>query len=169
MASLLSAQSRSRAVRRLPPPRRLHPHVSFWEAGLLLARVLPAYPTVTTVKLLVSWSYSQKRHGRCRVWQWNNPLNVRTPWGDDTRRINSAGVNAYWSRADGVAATVITLWNGEYPTIFQALRTGDTALFFRAQDELTRWGADVRDMADIYARLADPLDRFVWPAPPRKK
>lgn len=52
----------------------------------------------------------------------NNPWNTTQPWPGATN-YNSVGVKNYRTGSDGVAATVVTLKNGHYPTMCKLYRT----------------------------------------------
>ena len=100
------------------------------------------------VAILVAWQACEggpaTRH---------NPLNTTLPM-PGSFAINSQGVQAYPTEAEGITATVQTLQNGLYPQIVSALRSGQPAAFLDAQGEIQTWGTDPQCIAQ---RLGMPL------------
>ena len=131
------------------------PDISFWQTAAAILQALGVPPNATSLKLLAAWSWCEKPHTPGGSWQWNNPLNTTEP-GYGGVSVNSVGVQAYPTPAQGIAATVATLTNGYYPTLVQALRTGNAALFFSATDEMALWGTDMGCIAATYAALPSP-------------
>ncbi len=68
-----------------------------------------------------------------------NPLDTTMPEPGATS-MNSVGVKAYTSWAEGFTATVATLQNGLYGPILAALRKGDDALAVAAAVAASPWG-----------------------------
>jgi peptidoglycan hydrolase CwlO-like protein len=68
-----------------------------------------------------------------------NPLDTTMPEPGSTA-MNSAGVQAYTSWGQGLAATVATLTNGQYGGILAALRAGTSALAVSAAVSESPWG-----------------------------
>ena len=131
------------------------PDISFWQTAAAILQALGVPPNATSLKLLAAWSWCEKPHTPGGSWQWNNPLNTTEP-GYGGVSVNSVGVKAYPTPAQGIAATVATLTNGYYPTLVHALRTGNADLFFRATQEMALWGTDMSCIAATYAALPNP-------------
>jgi peptidoglycan hydrolase CwlO-like protein len=68
-----------------------------------------------------------------------NPLDTTMPEPGATS-MNSVGVKAYTSWAEGFTATVVTLHNGLYRPILAALQKGDDALAVAAAVAASPWG-----------------------------
>jgi len=108
------------------------PGDSFYEAAVLILFELGVdAPSAAQVNMLVAWEWVEKPHPNGAL-QWNNPLNtsLRLP-GSQT--VNSEGVQSYPTLLEGMAACAATIANGDYPTILQALKTGNTSLFCSPQ------------------------------------
>lgn len=76
-------------------------------------------PNAGNVQGLVDWENAEG--GNWHNPDTFNPLNTTQPYGT-SHATNGAGVRAYQSWADGLAATLQTLNNGRYAGILQALR-----------------------------------------------
>lgn len=140
----------------------LQPGVSFYEAAVAILRGLGAPLTTVGVNLLVAWSYCEKPHPN-GAWQWNNPLNTEEPGYGDIGDANSDGVKMYATQADGVAATVATLSNGDYPALVQALRAGNAAQFFSAPGQVATWGTSFSCIRTDYSLLGPVPTQFLSP------
>lgn len=129
---------------------------SFYEAAASILRALGYSLHPVSVNLLVAWMRCEKPPGDT-AWQWNNPLNTTLPW-PGARDANYAGVKEYPSREDGILATVATMRNGLYPTLLEALRTGDAGLFFsdRGIRQIATWGTNPSCVRAVYANLPPP-------------
>lgn len=85
------------------------------------------------------WAWSGAESGIDRM-RWNNPLNTTQPW-PGAKDMNSVGVKAYLSIADGIGATVVTLTNGYYPLILDHLqRSIPRQQWVDACPNLGKWG-----------------------------
>ena len=105
-------------------------------AQTLLAQ-LGDVATDADVRAIVAWERAEGGH-------WHNaarynPLNTTQPWGGSWS-MNSVGVQAYRSWADGFAATVRTLTNGRYGGILAALRAAACAPCVAAAVGASPWG-----------------------------
>jgi hypothetical protein len=96
-----------------------------WIAALLLSIAAP--PTTANVNSIAGWIQHES--------SWNasppdgaeythNPLNTTEPGFGATTSVNSVGVKIYPTAAQGLAATVAALENGDYSDILTALRSG---------------------------------------------
>jgi hypothetical protein len=95
--------------------------VAWGEAALT---ALGAPTTSANVKTMVDWFANEGTPH-----DLNNPLNLQTPYGGSTESTAdgspvSAGIQAYPSPADFVAAFPIEMNNGSYPAIVAALKVG---------------------------------------------
>lgn len=106
-----------------------------WEAQFLQAARLPV--TARNIQLVRGWQASE---GGTAAF---NPLNTTTRAAGSTSYNSNGGtpVQNFKSRADGIAATVRTLYNGHYGTIINALKQGnsDYRSFGQAVDS-SPWG-----------------------------
>jgi hypothetical protein len=132
-------------------------HATTGGAAAITARaVIPdgsAYtPASWAVALLTSggWPRTSCNIGAITAWEnaeggnWANsarfnPLNTTEPEpGSDP--MNSAGVQAYPSWAEGFRATFTTLTNGNYGAVLAALATGDSAQAVAVAVAASPWG-----------------------------
>lgn len=142
------------------------PRRSFYEAAWDILRRLGAPLRATSVNLLVSWEIVEKGW-QGDAWQWNNPLNTTVACCGWTGNANRVGVKIYPTHEAGVEATVRTLLNGRYPTLVQALRTGNVSLFFSPQGarELRVWATGNPDAPSQYASAVQGVYRNLPPPP----
>lgn len=68
-----------------------------------------------------------------------NPLNTTQPW-QGASSYNSVGVKNFPNAQAGIAATVKTLKNGNYPAILQALKSGNPSWSAQLAQNLSTWG-----------------------------
>jgi len=106
-----------------------------WAKALLVALRMPV--TADNVAAIVAWEMAEGGH-------WYNgasynPLNTTMPMPGATA-MNSVGVKAYTSWAQGLEATVRTLRNGLYEGVLAALRRGDDASAVAAAVGASPWG-----------------------------
>ncbi len=106
-----------------------------WAQAFLRNARLPV--TASNVRAIVSWEAAEGGH-------WVNgahfnPLNTTMPEPGATS-MNSVGVKAYTSWAQGFTATVATLYNGNYPGIIAALRAGTDAQAVANAVGASPWG-----------------------------
>lgn len=105
-------------------------------------------------------------------WEHNeatyNPLNT-TQQAPGSHSINSVGVQAYATEAQGVLATMTTLENGRYPTILAAMENGDPGAL---ADGLASepWGTSADTMRSLIPRARAFLGQAApTPVPPQHK
>lgn len=106
---------------------------SFWESVFSLCR---APLTTSLVSIFDEW---QRAEGGIAA---NNPLNTTRPMRGSTR-YNDAGVQDYPNAATGAAATAMTLLNGRYPAIVEAMRANKPLSAWSAAPipaEVDTWG-----------------------------
>ena len=106
-----------------------------WARALLQRLDMPV--SADNVAALVAWEMAEGGH-------WHNtahynPLNTTQPMPGATG-MNSVGVKAYTSWAQGFQATFITLHNGYYGRILEALRRGDDAIAVAVAVGASPWG-----------------------------
>lgn len=106
-----------------------------WAQSLLQQLGMPL--TNDNITALVAWELAEGGH-------WNNtahynPLNTTQPEPGATS-MNSVGVKAYKSWAQGFEATITTLHNGRYGAILEALRRGDSATAVSQAVAGSPWG-----------------------------
>lgn len=95
--------------------------------------------TLTQANLDSLWGWSNAESGS-DVMRWNNPLNTTQPWPGATN-ANSVGVKIYPSEVDGAQATVVTLLNGNYPTVVAHLQSSvPRGEWGDACGQLRKWG-----------------------------
>ena len=106
-----------------------------WAKALLQALQMPT--TTANMAAIIAWEMAEGGH-------WYNtahfnPLN--TTWRmPGATAMNSVGVKAYLSWAQGLAATVNTFHNGLYEGILAALRAGDDAQAVASAVAASPWG-----------------------------
>ena len=106
-----------------------------WAKALLQALQMPA--TTANMAAIVAWEMAEGGH-------WYNtahfnPLNTTRRMPGATA-MNSVGVKAYLSWAQGLAATVDTFHNGLYEGILAALRAGNDAQAVASAVAASPWG-----------------------------
>jgi hypothetical protein len=106
-----------------PPATRTVAHGAFpgrraWAADFLRAAGLPV--TTCNVNAITAQAAAENSNARF------NPLDTERQEPGNTL-YNSAGVRNYVSLAQGLHATVVTLYNGHYPGVIAALRAGHNA------------------------------------------
>lgn len=107
-----------------------------WAYGVLNRLGAPTSPT----NIRTLWNWSIKESGG-RVMRWNNPLNTTQNYPGAVSQ-NSVGVKRYPSEAAGVDATAMTLQNGRYGGIVQALKNSVPASGWGSlSGELGTWGS----------------------------
>lgn len=109
-----------------------------YQAAQLTLQALGAQPTSVGINLLVAWMVEEDGYGS--TLPCHNPMNSTLPM-PGSHTINSEGVQCYPSVSEGIAATVSTLKEYRYPTLLQAIKTGDANLFFSSEGraELETW------------------------------
>jgi peptidoglycan hydrolase CwlO-like protein len=106
-----------------------------WAKALLQQLHMPL--TAENVAAITAWELAEGGH-------WHNtahynPLNTTMPEPGATS-MNSVGVKAYLSWAQGFTATLATLHNGYYEGILAALRAGDDAIAVAHAVAASPWG-----------------------------
>ncbi|HMK91827.1 MAG TPA: hypothetical protein VK576_02410 [Thermoleophilia bacterium] len=106
-----------------------------WANALLQQLGMPL--TRANLTAIVAWELAEGGH-------WHNtahynPLNTTMPEPGATS-MNSVGVKAYLSWAQGFTATIATLRNGYYGGILAALRAGDDPYAVAAAVAASPWG-----------------------------
>lgn len=81
-------------------------------------------PDPMTIKFVEAWEILESGPGPV-VGADYNPLNTTEPWAGATS-FNAVGVKNYASYQDGLNATAAVLNNGLYPSLLNALKTGDS-------------------------------------------
>jgi len=106
-----------------------------WARALLGYLGMP--PTSQNLTAITSWELAEGGHwfNSARY----NPLDTTMPEPGATV-MNSVGVKAYTSWAEGFTATIATLRNGLYGPILAALRKGDDAVAVAAAVASSPWG-----------------------------
>lgn len=115
-----------------------------WAKALLQKLAVPV--TSANVAAVTAWELAEGGH-------WHNsahfnPLNTTQPMSGATS-MNSVGVKAYTSWAQGFAATLKTLHNGYYEGILAALRQGDDAQAVADAVGDSHWGTSSFDVAGL--------------------
>jgi hypothetical protein len=90
-----------------------------WATWFLSAAHLPE--TACDISAVKAWQGEEGTFSK-----FENPLDT-TERQPGSWSINSAGVQHYTSWAQGIRATVVTLYNGRYPGVIAALRVGNNA------------------------------------------
>ncbi len=106
-----------------------------WARALLVAMRLPV--TADNVAAITAWEMAEGGHWYNTAYY--NPLNTTQSMPGATV-FNSVGVKAYTSWKQGLQATVITLKNGYYGSIIDALRRGNDATAVAAAVGASPWG-----------------------------
>lgn len=107
-----------------------------------LAKVGRFRYSVQTWKMWAAWARAEG--GTARF----NPFNTTERWPGSTP-YNAKGVQNYHSGTDGIAATVRTLENGDYPGLVRDFRAGKKsarALVVDNAAELNRWGTGAENV-----------------------
>ena len=106
-----------------------------WAKALLLALRMPT--TTQNMAAIIAWEMAEGGHWYNSAHY--NPLN--TTWRmPGATSMNSVGVKAYVSWAQGLAATLNTLHNGLYERILAALRAGNDAQAVADAVAASPWG-----------------------------
>jgi peptidoglycan hydrolase CwlO-like protein len=106
-----------------------------WARALLVAMRLPV--TADNVAAITAWEMAEGGHWYNTAYY--NPLNTTQRMPGATV-FNSVGVKAYTSWKQGLQATVITLKNGYYGGIIEALRRGNDSTAVAAAVGSSPWG-----------------------------
>jgi peptidoglycan hydrolase CwlO-like protein len=106
-----------------------------WARALLVAMRFPV--TADNVAAITAWEMAEGGHWYNTAYY--NPLNTTQSMPGATV-FNSVGVKAYTSWKQGLEATMITLRNGYYGGILDALRRGDDATAVAAAVGASPWG-----------------------------
>ena len=106
-----------------------------WAQALLVAMRLPV--TADNVAAVTAWEMAEGGHWYNTAYY--NPLNTTQSMPGATV-FNSVGVKAYTSWKQGLQATVITLKNGYYGGIIEALRRGNDSTAVAAAVGASPWG-----------------------------
>ncbi len=106
-----------------------------WASALLSAGGWPR--TACNIGAITAWERAEGGHwaNAARF----NPLDTTQP-EPGSWSMNSAGVQAYTSWAQGFRATLTTLANGDYPRILSALSAGDSAQAVAGAVTASPWG-----------------------------
>jgi peptidoglycan hydrolase CwlO-like protein len=115
-----------------------------WAKALLAALGMPQ--TSDNLAAIIAWEMAEGGHWYNSAHY--NPLN--TTWRmPGATSMNSVGVKAYLSWAQGLAATVNTFHNGLYENILAALRAGNDAQAVADAVGTSPWGTNSFDVADL--------------------
>ena len=106
-----------------------------WARALLVAMRLPV--TADNVAAITAWEMAEGGHWYNTAYY--NPLNTTQSMPGATV-FNSVGVKAYTSWKQGLEATMITLKNGYYGSILDALRRGNDSTAVAAAVGASPWG-----------------------------
>lgn len=106
-----------------------------WARALLVAMRLPV--TADNVAAITAWEMAEGGHWYNTAYY--NPLNT-TQGMPGATVFNSVGVKAYTSWKQGLEATMITLKNGYYGGILDALRRGNDSTAVAAAVGASPWG-----------------------------
>ncbi len=106
-----------------------------WARALLVAMRLPV--TADNVAAVTAWEMAEGGHWYNTA--YHNPLNT-TQGMPGATVFNSVGVKAYTSWRQGLKATMITLKNGYYGGILDALRRGNDSTAVAAAVGASPWG-----------------------------
>jgi hypothetical protein len=106
-----------------------------WARALLVAMRFPV--TADNVAAVTAWEMAEGGHWYNTAYY--NPLNT-TQGMPGATVFNSVGVKAYTSWKQGLEATMITLKNGYYGGILDALRRGNDATAVAAAVGASPWG-----------------------------
>ena len=106
-----------------------------WARALLVAMRLPV--TADNVAAVTAWEMAEGGHWYNTA--YFNPLNTTQSMPGATV-FNSVGVKAYTSWKQGLEATVITLKNGYYGGILDALRRGNDSTAVASAVGASPWG-----------------------------
>jgi peptidoglycan hydrolase CwlO-like protein len=106
-----------------------------WARALLVAMRLPV--TADNVAAITGWEMAEGGHWYNTAYY--NPLNTTQSMPGATV-FNSVGVKAYTSWKQGLQATMITLKNGYYGGILDALRRGNDSTAVAAAVGASPWG-----------------------------
>ena len=133
-----------------------------WAYDMLTQLGNPA-PSFESVQHVVAWQRGESTAAA------NNPLATTQGWeGDSCYNYLSGrcGVRNYRTREDGLAATIRTLTNGYYPSIYQGLVTNNPEMALNA-DELGTWGTGLANVETGYRALVQnaPAAPTAQPAP----
>lgn len=90
-----------------------------WAVWFLSAAHMPE--TDCDISAVKAWQGEEGTFGK-----FKNPLDT-TEREPGSRSINSVNVQQFVSFAQGIHATVVTLYNGRYPAVIAALRAGNNA------------------------------------------
>ena len=144
------------------------PGNSFYEAAVLILFELGVdAPSAAQVNMLVAWEWVEKPHPNGAL-QWNNPLNTSLRLSG-SQTVNSEGVQSYPTLMEGMAACAATIANGDYPTILQALKSGNTSLFCSsaALREFSVWAHGYLSSPDLsYGESVCAVLQSLPPPPP---
>jgi peptidoglycan hydrolase CwlO-like protein len=106
-----------------------------WARALLVAMRFPV--TADNVAAITAWEMAEGGHWYNTAYY--NPLNTTQSMPGATV-FNSVGVKAYTSWKQGLEATMITLKNGYYGSILDALRRGNDSTAVAAAVGASPWG-----------------------------
>jgi len=118
-----------------PVPLSGHYTPLTWAKALLEQLGMPL--TQQNVAAIVAWEMAEGGHWHNTAYY--NPLDTTMPEPGATS-MNSVGVKAYVSWAQGFRATIATLRNGYYGRILAALRAGDNAIAVADAVAASPWG-----------------------------
>jgi hypothetical protein len=136
------------------------------QRALAILHGLGAPITPGGVAILVAW---QACEGGVAQSAGHNPMNttLAVP-GSRPLPGNPDGVQLYPSEGIGIAATVRTLQNGDYPRLVAALRAGSPAAFVAAAPEIQTWGTNpaciARRLGQALPMASPPLSTAAVPA-----
>src|SRR5215471_9621296 len=118
-----------------------------WQSQLLSGLGVPLTPN--NLRFLTAW---QGAEGGTAAF---NPLNTTQPWAGASK-YNSVGVRNYQNAQAGLAATLETLRNGNYPAILAALKSGNPIWNPQLGANLSTWGTGSKWMQGYRASPVPP-------------
>jgi peptidoglycan hydrolase CwlO-like protein len=118
-----------------------------WAQAFVKALGMPM--TADNVAAIVAWEMAEGGHWYNTAYY--NPLNTTQSMPGATV-FNSVGVKAYVSWAQGLKATVITIRNGYYGGILDALRSGNDAQAVAGAVASSPWGTGSFNVAALAGR-----------------
>ncbi len=130
-----AARARAASVGRYPVVASGAYTQESWARALLRNARLPI--TDSNIAAIVSWEMAEGGHWFNTAHY--NPLNT-TMSAPGATPMNSVGVKAYTSWAQGLSATLATLYNGFYGGIIAALKAGDDAQAVADAVAASPWG-----------------------------
>ncbi len=132
---ILAQRSPAAGALAAPVPLSGHYTPLTWAKALL--QQLGMQLTAQNIAAITAWEMAEGGHWHNSAYY--NPLNTTMP-EPGASSMNSVGVKAYVSWAQGFAATIATLRNGYYGGILAALRAGNDAIAVADAVAASPWG-----------------------------